>query len=101
MREVSALEAELVDPLLVVDGEDGAAPLLVDALHDPDDLPALVLDRQAEDLPRAVACRLVDLLVEAGLAIGVGDVEPLPGRRDGTDDALRPRRECEEHVPHA
>mmetsp|Transcript_4828 Transcript_4828/g.12211 ORF Transcript_4828/g.12211 Transcript_4828/m.12211 type:complete len:242 (-) Transcript_4828:1138-1863(-) len=75
--------------MLVLAGEDrqrGGG--LVDALHHPNHFSVVVLDRHAQDLPRAIAGGCVDSPVEAVVLVGVLDVEDLPRGGDRSYDAL-------------
>src|SRR5262245_48570420 len=73
----------LEQPLVL--GVESALPL-VEGLRDADDLALLVADRDAQDVPRAVAALGVELPVEALVGIGVGDDFGLALGEDGAGD---------------
>jgi hypothetical protein len=62
--------------------------VLVEGLEDAGDLALGVAHRDAEDGAGAVARRGVDVAVEAGVGVGVGDVDDLPALGDRAGDAL-------------
>ena len=75
--------------LLVFAGEDVA--LLVQNFGDTDDLALRIVDGGAEDRPRPVAGPFVHRLVEARIAVRVGDVDALSGSRHHARNAAPDR----------
>lgn len=61
--------------------------MLVDHLHDPDDVPPDE-DGHAQDRLGDVTGQLIDGAVEAGVGVRVGDVQDLPRLRHDARDAL-------------
>ncbi len=64
----------------------------VQELEDADDLLLAVLDRHAEDRPRAEAEPLVDRRVEAGVRVGIVDADRLAGLGDRARDPAAERQ---------
>ena len=86
------VDGERVDERLVL-GEERSLPL-VQELEDAEDLPVLVPHRHAEDIARLVAAFLVDLGVEPGVFVRIGDVDDLAGLGHVARESL-PDREAD------
>jgi hypothetical protein len=53
------------------------SPVLVDDLHDPNDLTLEILHRSTQHGARTIACTMIDTGIKARVLIGIGDVEQL------------------------
>src|SRR4030095_16421752 len=75
-----------LEPLFVVLGKRSAC--FIDAFKYADDVAVPVVHRHAQEIARQIAAQLVDIGIESGIGIGVGNVDDLSGTCSQGDDGV-------------